>query len=225
MYAAEKSDINIVPKKAPNKGGQPQPVCGGTGGKDDDQGESLERTTVTCTQRQAKASSGLERIRQAAGRDKNLRFTSLMHHISKDLLREAYKSLKRNAAPGIDNETWQAYGEQLEQRLPKLHERVQSGRYRAKPSKRVWLPKPDGRKRPIGITALEDKIVQQAVVWVIIQIYEKDFLGISYGFRPGRSQHNALDAVYVGITRRANGSNLRLTFDGQCILMVHSQRS
>ena len=202
MHAAEKSDINIVPKKAPNKGGQPQPVRGGAGGKDDDQGESLERTTVTCTQRQGKASSGLERIRQAAGRDKNLRFTSLLHHISKDLLREAYKALKRNAAPGIDNETWQAYGEQLEQRLPKLHERVQSGRYRAKPSKRVWLPKSDGRKRPIGITALEDKIVQQAVVWVLIQIYEKDFLGISYGFRPGRSQHNALDAVYVGITRR-----------------------
>jgi group II intron reverse transcriptase/maturase len=125
-----------------------------------------------------------------------------MHHISEDLLAKAYGALKRNAASGVDGETWQEYGERLRERIADLHERVHSGRYRAKPSKRIWLPKPDGRKRPIGIASLEDKIVQQAVVWVLNQIYEEDFLGFSYGFRPGRSQHNALDAVYVGITRR-----------------------
>lgn len=146
--------------------------------------------------------NGLERIREAAGRDETLRFTSLMHHVTVDLLREAYGALNRDAAPGEDSVTWQQYGEQLEDRLPDLHERVQSGKYRAQPSKRVWMPKPDGRQRPIGIAALEDKIVQQAVVWVLNQIYEEDFLGFSYGFRPGRSQHNALDALWVGITQR-----------------------
>jgi len=125
-----------------------------------------------------------------------------MHHITVDLLREAYKALKRDAAPGIDEVTWSQYGEEQEEHLSSLHQRVQSGRYRATPSKRVWLPKPDGKQRPIGIAALEDKIVQQAVVWVLNQIYEEDFMGFSYGFRPGRSQHNALDALWVGITQR-----------------------
>lgn len=146
--------------------------------------------------------SGLDRIREAARSDKNLRFTNLMHHITVDLLREAYKALKRDAAPGIDEVTWSQYGEEQEEHLSSLHQRVQSGRYRATPSKRVWLPKPDGKQRPIGIAALEDKIVQQAVVWVLNQIYEEDFIGFSYGFRPGRSQHNALDALWVGITQR-----------------------
>lgn len=108
--------------------------------------------------------SGLDRIREAARKDKGLRFTSLMHHITVDLLRESYLVLKRDAAPGVDDVTWHQYGEQLEERLPALHERVQGGRYRAMPSKRVWIPKPDGRQRPIGIAVLEDKIVQQAVV-------------------------------------------------------------
>ena len=145
---------------------------------------------------------GLDRIRIAAKRDKALRFTNLMHHITVDLLRDGYYELKRDAASGVDDVTWQEYGERLEERLPGLHERVQSGRYRAKPSKRIWIPKADGRQRPIGITALEDKIVQQVVVWILNQIYEEDFLGFSYGFRPARSQHNALDALWVGITRR-----------------------
>ncbi|TEB12011.1 reverse transcriptase domain-containing protein [Pelotomaculum propionicicum] len=161
-----------------------------------------EETTANCTQRQGEALSGLDRIREAARRDKNLRFTSLMHHVTVDLLREAYNALKRNAAPGIDGVTWQQYGNKLEENLSNLHQRVQSGRYRATPSKRVWLPKPDGKQRPIGIAVLEDKIVQQAVVWVLNQIYEEDFVGFSYGFRPGRSQHNALDALWVGITQR-----------------------
>jgi len=125
-----------------------------------------------------------------------------MHHITEELLRDAYNALKRDAASGVDDVTWREYGEGLEDRITDLHDRVQSGRFRAKPSKRVWIPKPDGRQRPIGIAALEDKIVQQAAVRVLSHIYEKDFLGFSYGFRPERSQHNALDAIWVGITQR-----------------------
>ena len=146
--------------------------------------------------------NGLDRIRETAVEDRDLRFTNLMHHLTAELLREAYEALKRNAAAGVDNVTWQEYGEGVESRIRDLHDRVQSGRYRAKPSKRVWLPKPDGRQRPIGIAALEDKIVQQGAVWVLNQIYEKDFYGFSYGFRPGRNPHNALDAIWVGITQR-----------------------
>lgn len=145
---------------------------------------------------------GLDRIREVAARDKNLRFTSLMHHITEDLLLESYHAIKRNAATGVDEVTWHEYGEGLEARLTELHGLVQGGRYRAKPSKRIWIPKPDGRQRPIGIASLEDKIVQQAVVTVLNQIYEEDFLGFSYGFRPKRSQHNALDAIWVGIAQR-----------------------
>ena len=154
------------------------------------------------TQNRPEALSGLARIRQAASRDGQLRFTNLMHHVTVDLLREAYYALKRNAAPGVDGVTWADYGQELEARLPDLHDRVQSGRYRAQPSKRSWIPKPDGRQRPLGIASLEDKIVQQALVWVLSEIYEQDFLGFSYGFRPGRSPHRALDAVWVGVTRR-----------------------
>lgn len=146
--------------------------------------------------------SGLDRIREAAKKDKNLRFTSLMHHVTIGLLRQSYKSLKRTAATGVDEVTWKSYGEQLEARLPNLHERVQSGTYRAMPSKRIWIAKPDARQRPIGIAVLEDKIVQHAVVQVLNQIYEETFLGFSYGFRPERHQHKALDAIWVGITRR-----------------------
>ena len=146
--------------------------------------------------------NGLDRIREAAVKDKNLRFTNLMHQITAELLRGAYCALRRDAVVGVDDVTWQEYGDGLEGRIADLHNRVQSGRYRAKPSKRIWIPKPDGRKRPIGITALEDKIVQKAAVWVLNQIYEVDFLGFSYGFRPERSQHNALDAIWVGITQR-----------------------
>ena len=163
---------------------------------------SSEKLTATCTQRQGEALNRLDRIREAARRDKNLRFTSLMHHITVDLLRDSFNALKRDVAPGVDNVTWRQYGEELETHLPDLHERVQSGRYRAKPSKRTWIPKSDGRQRPIGIAALEDKVVQQAVVRVLNQIFEEDFLGFSYGFRPGRNQHNALDALWVGITQR-----------------------
>jgi retron-type reverse transcriptase len=133
---------------------------------------------------------GLDRIREAAKREKDLRFNNLMHHITTDLLREAYEALKKDAAPGVDGVTWEQYGEKLGENLSNLHQKVQSGRYRATPSKRIWIPKPDGRQRPIGIAVVEDKIVQQAVVWIMNQIYEEDFVGFSYGFRPGRSQHD-----------------------------------
>lgn len=146
--------------------------------------------------------SGLERIREAARRDGKMRFTSLLHHVTVEMLGEAYCSLKRGAAPGIDGVTWAEYGETLASRLPDLHRRVHEGSYRALPSKRGWIPKADGTQRPLGIAALEDKIVQMAVSWVLQAIYEEEFAGFSYGFRPGRSQHQALDAVWVGIMQR-----------------------
>jgi group II intron reverse transcriptase/maturase len=147
--------------------------------------------------------SARERIRQAARKDKEARFTTLYHHVySIENLREAYFDLKREAAPGVDGETWREYGEQLEAHLDDLSARLQRGAYRAKPVRRVLIPKADGRLRPLGVTALEDKVVQRALVTVLNCIYETDFLGFSYGFRPGRKPHDALDALYVGITRR-----------------------
>jgi RNA-directed DNA polymerase len=150
--------------------------------------------------------SALERVRQAACRDKEMKFTSLWHHVYNiERLREAYFALKRNVAAGIDGETWQMYGQELESNLGNLSERLVLGTYRAKPVKRVYIPKADGRKRPIGIPALEDKIVQRAAAQVLNAIYETDFLDSSYGYRPGRSAHIALDALAVGIqTKKVN---------------------
>jgi RNA-directed DNA polymerase len=150
-------------------------------------------------------SAGLERVREAARKDSSARFTALLHHISPELLREAFYKLNPKAAPGVDNETWQDYAAKGDAAFADLHQRVKRGAYRAKPSKRMYLDKPDGGKRPIGIAAMEDKIVQQAVVWVLEAIYEVDFLGFSYGFRPGKSAHNALDAVSVAINQRRVG--------------------
>ena len=146
-------------------------------------------------------SHGLDRVRTAARQDRKQRFTALLHHVTPDLLCDAYSWLKRDAAPGVDGMTWHAYGEGLEARLKDLHGRVHRGAYRAQPSRRKYIPKPDGRQRPLGIAALEDKIVQRALVEVLNAIYEEDFLGFSYGFRPGRGQHDALDALAVGIER------------------------
>lgn len=160
------------------------------------------QTTVTGTQVPKSASSGLSRVRKAAKRDSKLQFSNLLHHIDVDLLRQSYLELNRQALSGVDGVTWQEYGKGLEERLPELHDRVKSEHYQAKPSKRIWIPKSDGQQRPIGIASLEDKIIQQALTTVLQQIYEEDFLGFSYGSRPGRSQHNALDAVYVAITQR-----------------------
>lgn len=147
--------------------------------------------------------SAMERIRQAACRDKQLRFTTLWHHVYDiEHLRGAYFSLKRTAAPGVDGETWRHYGEQLEEKLQELSDRLKRGAYRAKPVKRAYIPKPDGRQRPLGVTTLEDKIVQRATVEVLNAIYETDFLGFSYGFRPGRSPHDALNSLSAGIMTR-----------------------
>jgi retron-type reverse transcriptase len=131
-----------------------------------------------------------------------MRFTALLHHVDIELLRSSYNNLKRWAAAGVDEVTWQEYGDGLEERLVDLHGRIHRGAYHAKPSRRVWIAKADGRQRPLGIAALEDKIAQAAVVQVLNQIWEEDFLDYSYGFRPGRSQHDALDALYVGITSK-----------------------
>ncbi len=147
-------------------------------------------------------SQGLQRVREAARRDSSLRFTCLLHHVTVELLREAYKALNPRAAPGVDGMTWSEYGKCLEERLRDLYGRVHRGGYRAQPSRRTYIHKDDGRLRPLGIAALEDKIVQLAVVWVLQAIYEEDFLGFSYDFRPGRRQHNALDAVWVAIVQR-----------------------
>jgi RNA-directed DNA polymerase len=163
--------------------------------------------------------SALGRIRQAAVKDKRAKFTSLMHHIyNLSTLREAYYGLKRDAAPGVDGETWRQYGEQLESNLADLSARLRRGAYRAKPVRRVFITKEDGRQRPLGVTALEDKLVQRATVEVLNGIYETDFLGFSYGYRPGKGQHNALDALYTGLlTRKVNwvlDGDLSSFFDG-----------
>ena len=163
------------------------------------------QATVIDTQGSKAASSALPRVREAAKRDSNLQFSNLLNHVTVDLLRQSYLALNRQAATGIDNVTWQEYGKELEKHLPDLHDRVQSERYQAKPSRRIWILKSDGQQRPIGIAALEDKIVQQALATILGQIYEVDFLGFSYGSRPGRSQHNALDAIYVAITQKKVG--------------------
>jgi RNA-directed DNA polymerase len=154
-----------------------------------------DRTTIT-------ASRGLQGVREAAQRDKGLRFTTLLHHVSEKRLLDSFYLLKRQAAPGVDRVTWSEYEEGVEARITDLHDRIHRGAYRAQPSRRVYIPKPDGRQRPLGIAAVEDKIVQQAVVEVLNQIYEEDFLGFSYGFRPGRSAHGALDALGPGAKRQ-----------------------
>ncbi len=154
-------------------------------------------------QDRAAPSLGIDRIRKTARERKGERFTTLLHHIDAALLQQAYHWLKRDAAPGVDGMTWDSYGEGLEDRLRDLEFRVHQGSYRAQPSRRAHIPKPDGRQRPLGIAALEDKIVQRAVVEVLNAIYETDFLGFSYGFRPGRGQHDALDALAVSIENRA----------------------
>lgn len=166
--------------------------------------ENTQETNSCRTPSRGSGSNGLQRVREAAKQDKKLklRFTALLHHVSIDLFRQSYNSLKKQASPGVDGMTWEEYGPVLETRLADLHGRIHRGAYRAQPSRRVWIPKADGRQRPLGIAALEDKIVQYAVGTVLQQIWEEDFLGFSYGFRPGRSQHDALDALWVGIMRK-----------------------
>ena len=182
MHADGKSDGRVVPKKPPNNG-MPD-AAEAVEGRRPTEGNTFQ-TAAPRTQSRIGASIGLERVREVARRDRRARFTALLHHVTVDLLRDSFYALKRNAAPGVDGLTWQQYEVDLEDRLADLHQRVHQGTYRAQPSRRAYIPKADGRMRPLGIAALEDKIVQQAVVTVLNEIYEEDFLGFSYGFRPG----------------------------------------
>jgi group II intron reverse transcriptase/maturase len=233
MNGHGKSDSSVVPVKSPNNDslelsashGEPQT---GTKGETPDtaKGEptasdevrdlsaegmegrglaegNLDQQNVPRTLSRISTPSALDQVGEVARRDKQVRFTTLLHHVyNLETLRRAYLRLKRQAAPGVDGMTWREFGEQLEANLEDLSLRLKRGAYRAKPVRRVLIPKPDGRQRPLGVTALEDKVVQRALVDVLDQIYEADFLGFSYGFRPGRSQHDALDALSVGITER-----------------------
>jgi group II intron reverse transcriptase/maturase len=200
MHVSRESDGPIVPENRANKAGL-KAAAESEEGRGSTKGNA-ERTLLAPDAEPGKRGMGLWGVRKAAKRDKKMRFTALLHHITPEMLRDSYFELKRMAAPGVDGVTWHAYGQDLEDRIDDLHGRVQRGTYRAQPSKRAWIAKADGRQRPLGIAALEDKIVQYAVKTVLEMIYEEDFLGFSYGFRPGRGCHNALDALYVGIERR-----------------------
>ena len=203
MHESWKSDRSVVPSKPPNKAGsthQRRTAAERVEGRDLAKGNATEPTTPR-TQSRTRVPSGLDRVRQAARRNKDMKFTALLHHVTVDRLRTAFFALKRKAAPGVDGVTWEAYHAQLESHLPVLHGRLHRGAYRGKPTRRTYIPKADGRLRPLGVAALEDKMVQRAVVEVMQAIYETDFLGFSYGFRPGRSPHDALDALAAGLTR------------------------
>ncbi len=203
MNERGKSDRPIVPGKSPNKARVS--AAEGMEGRGLVKGNPLEQNTDRTLSR-SDVTNALERIRQAARKNKEMRFTALLHHIcAPEQLRTAYLRLRREAAPGVDGETWQHYGEALEENLQNLSHRLKRGAYQAKPVRRVYIPKADGRQRPLGVPALEDKLVQRATVEVMNAIYETDFLGFSYGFRPARGQHNALDALYTGLlTKQVN---------------------
>jgi RNA-directed DNA polymerase len=199
MNERGKSDGPVVPAKRPNTAGQP--AAEAVEGRGPAKGNAVGKTR---SGRRAGhgAPSALDRVREVARRDRDARFTALLHHVDRDRLRAAYLALSPKAAAGVDGVTWEAYGQRLEGNLQDLHGRLHRGAFRARPSRRVEIPKAGGGRRPLGIAALEDKIVQRAVVEVLGAIYEQDFLGFSYGFRPGRSAHDALDALAVAITRR-----------------------
>jgi RNA-directed DNA polymerase len=214
MHGRKKSDPTIVAGKPMNKTGATaaelvEPRVGTKG--------NVDQQSTHRTQGRAHVSQALERVRQAAKQRKKEKFTALLHHISIDLLRESFLALKRNASPGVDGLTWRTYQADLDRNLTDLHGRVHRGAYRALPSRRTYIPKADGRQRPLAVAALEDKIAQRATATVLNQIYEEDFVGFSYGFRPERGQHDALDALVVGITdRRVNfilDADVRSFFD------------
>lgn len=194
-----KSDRLVVPKNSPNKAGSSVAEAG--------EGRSLakentDEQNAPRTQCRKSAPSALDRVREAARRNKEARFTALFHHLTPGRLLRAFWRLEKKAAAGVDGVTWRQYREQHLEKIHELHQRLQRGAYRAKPSRRVYIPKADGRRRALGIAALEDKIVQSAFVEVLNAVYENDFCGFSYGFRPGRSQHDALDALATGLARR-----------------------
>ena len=200
MHGREKSDPVVVAAKPTNKAGKPaaEPVEPRTGTKRNADQQSTLRTLG-----RARVSQALGRVRQATRQRKKEKLTALLHHVTVDLLREAFLALKRDAAPGADGVTWKDYEADLEPKLADLHDRVHRGAYRAQPSRRRYIPKADGKLRPLAVAALEDKIIQKATAAVLNAIYEEDFLGYSYGFRPKRGQHDALDALVVGITSRS----------------------
>src|SRR6266480_6393373 len=224
MHGHEKSDSAIVAVKPTNKA---EHSAAEQSAAEQTAAEPAERRTETkrnvgqqstCgTQGRISVSQALERIRRVAKERKKEKFTSLLHHISIDLLDEAFFELKEEAAPGVDGLTWTEYEQNLDRNIEDLHARVHRGAYRALPSRRVYIPKPDGRQRPLAVAALEDKIVQRAVVALLNAIYEEDFLGFSYGFRPGRSTHDAMDALCVGIDSRKGNyildADIRSFFD------------
>ncbi|MCF3948968.1 group II intron reverse transcriptase/maturase [Acidiphilium iwatense] len=199
MHDPEKSDSGIVAKKPTNKTGRP--VAEAVERRPETKGNADQQNTLR-TQSRAGVTQALDRVRQAARHRKKEVFTALLHHINVDTLRTAFYALKRKAAPGVDGMTWQDYEADLELKLMDLHERVDRGAYRPQPSRRTYIPKADGKRRPLAIAALEDKIVQGATVMVLNAIYEGDFLGFSYGFRPGRGPHDALNALSTAITKR-----------------------
>jgi RNA-directed DNA polymerase len=200
MHVCGESDGLVVPTKRANKVDAYALAAESAEERRSTKGNAPQAYSYRTQSRRCE-SQGLWRVRQAARRDRRMRFTALLHHITPELLRASYWELNHQAVPGIDGETWREYRAQMEVRILDLHERVQRGTYRAKPSKRAWIPKAGGQ-RPLGIAALEDKIVQQAVRSVLEEIFEVEFLGLSYGFRPGRSAHDALDALWVGLMGR-----------------------
>ena len=199
MHVGGESDGCVVPTKCPNNDGQPS--AEGMEGRRPTK-ENIEQPTPLRTQSRPSESSGLLGVREVARKDKRTQFTALLHHVTVQRLQDSFYALKREAAPGVDGVTWHEYETDLKTQLVALHQRVHQGTYRAQPSRRAYIAKADGRQRPLGIAALEDKIVQHAVVMVLNAVYEEDFLGFSYGFRPGRGPHNALDALWVGIMRK-----------------------
>jgi RNA-directed DNA polymerase len=202
MHELEKSDSVVVAEKPTNKAERSaaEPVEP----RAETKGNAGQQSTPR-TQSRTSVSPALDRVRQAARERPKEQLTALLHHVTVDLLQDAYAALRREAAPGADGVTWSTYGENLEANLQNLHQRVHRGAYRAQPSRRRYIPKPDGKMRPLGIASLEDKIVQKAVVEILNAIYEEEFLGFSYGFRPGRGQHDALDALAVGLTKQSVG--------------------
>ena len=199
MNAAEESDRDVIPMNQPNKEGQTLAEVGE--GRSRSQ-ENIEKSHTPPAQNGKRVSQGLIGVRRVARERKKEQFTTLLHHVTVQLLRVSFYALQRTAAPGVDGTTWQEYEDGLECRLADLHARIHRGAYRAQPSRRVYIPKADGKQRPLGIASLEDKIVQQAVVTILNEVYEVDFRGFSYGFRPGRNPHQALDALNVGIVRK-----------------------
>ncbi|MEX3985315.1 reverse transcriptase domain-containing protein [Paraburkholderia sp. EG287A] len=203
-YGRGKSDCCVVPEKLPNKvEGETPTTAEAVEGRRQAKGNAVAARMSRRLRREYDMGTALDGIRQTAKGRPGAKFTTLMHHIyAVDRLRAAYFALKRKAAAGVDGETWQSYGLDLEARLLDLSDRLARGAYRPQPVRRVYIDKADGSKRPLGVPALEDKLVQLATVEVLNAIYEQDFVGFSYGFRPGKSAHNALDAVSVGIERR-----------------------